>query len=371
MSAITELGRVGLGTSGSATTGVADRWYSEKRLGGLSRFAAAITLLNIAGHLFLGFEQSWVTPFVALAAAYGTELLGETVEARVQRRRPRFAGSFLNLVKFLLAAHITALAVAMLLYACEQLWVIAFAAASAIASKYVFRMRLGISKDENPQMRHFLNPSNVGITVTLVLFPTVGIAPPYQFAENTWGIVDWLLPLIVIGTGSYLNSKATGRIPLILAWVAGFALQALVRSLIHGTPLLAGLVPMSGFAFILFTFYMITDPATSPARPGRQVAFGFAVGLAYAVFMELHVVFGLFYALTAVTAARGIMMYRQAWFARRNKSDHVSVVKAERWPVNVAVHPSFARLAVLGGEGRSAGAAEPLEQAPSYSLTRT
>ena len=39
-------------------TPVADRWYSEKRLGGLSRFAFAITLLNVIGHLFLGFEQS-------------------------------------------------------------------------------------------------------------------------------------------------------------------------------------------------------------------------------------------------------------------------------------------------------------------------
>jgi hypothetical protein len=48
---------------------VADRWYSEKRLGGLSRFAFAITFLNIVGHAFLGFEQSWITPFAALAAA--------------------------------------------------------------------------------------------------------------------------------------------------------------------------------------------------------------------------------------------------------------------------------------------------------------
>src|SRR5512132_865824 len=107
-------------------TPVAERWYSEKRLGGLSRFTFAITLLNILGHLFLGFEQSWITPFVALAAAYGTELLGESVDAAAQRRAPRWRGGPVDLVKLLLSAHITGLAVGMLLYACEQLWPVAF-----------------------------------------------------------------------------------------------------------------------------------------------------------------------------------------------------------------------------------------------------
>src|SRR5262249_52312772 len=87
-----------------ASAPLADRWYSEKRLGGLSRFAFAITILNLVGHVFLGFEQSWLTPFVALAAAYGIELVGETIEARVNRRPTRYAGSFLSLVKFLLPA---------------------------------------------------------------------------------------------------------------------------------------------------------------------------------------------------------------------------------------------------------------------------
>ena len=98
-------------------TPVADRWYSEKRLGGLSRFALAITFLNIVGHLFLGFEQSWLTPFVSLAAAYGTELTGETIEARLGGRPARYAGSPVNLLKFLLPAHISGLAIGMLLYA--------------------------------------------------------------------------------------------------------------------------------------------------------------------------------------------------------------------------------------------------------------
>jgi hypothetical protein len=287
---------------------VADRWYSEKRLGGLSRFAVAITILNIVGHAFLGFEQSWLTPFVALATAYATELIGETLDSHAIGRPARYAGSFLNVIKFLLPAHITGLAVGMLLYAAENVAAIAFATATAIASKYVFRLATGTDKNGHPAFRHALNPSNFGITVTLLLFPTVGIAPPYQFTENTSGIVDWLLPLIIICTGSYLNTKATGRIPLIIAWVTAFALQAVVRATIFGTPIVAGLLPMTGFAFILFTFYMITDPATSPAKLPSQIVFAAAVAACYGLLMILHVVFGLFYALTIVTGARGVWM---------------------------------------------------------------
>src|SRR5262245_18828143 len=119
---------------------VADRWYSEKRLGGLSRFAFAITILNVLGHAFLGFEQSWITPFVALAAAYGTDLIGESVEARVKGRPARYAGSFVDLIKFLLPAHISGLAVGMLLYAADNLAAVAFASSVAMASKHVMRV---------------------------------------------------------------------------------------------------------------------------------------------------------------------------------------------------------------------------------------
>lgn len=302
------------------TLPVAERWYSEKRLGGLSRFAAAITILNIAGHLFLGFEQPWIVPFVALGAAYATELLGESLLAFAEHRQPRFRGSAVDLLKFLLSAHITGLATGMLLYACHALYPIAFAASLAVASKYVLRIDVGPGPDGRRSSRHVLNPSNFGISAVLLLFPTVGIAPPYQFTENTWGFVDWLLPLIIIGSGSYLNSRATGRIPLILSWVTAFAALALLRSAINGAPWNAGLMPMTGFAFILFTFYMITDPATSPASLRGQIAFGCAVALGYFAFMEAHVVFGMFYSLTVVSAARGLCLYAQHRLSRAGLS---------------------------------------------------
>ncbi|MBD8891910.1 enediyne biosynthesis protein UnbU [Labrenzia suaedae] len=283
-----------------------ERWYIDTRLKGLARFAFAITVLNVLGHLWLGFEQSWITPFVALSAAYGTELAAETAQAFAERRQPRYLGTPGKFVSFLLSAHISGLAVGMLLFAAEQLWVVAFGASLAVASKWLFRVT--VPTENGPASRHFLNPSNFGITVVLLLFPSVGIAPPYMFAENTSGVLDWLLPLLVISTGSLLNTKLTGRMPLIGAWLASFATQAIIRGVINGTPIVAGLLPMTGFAFILFTFYMITDPATSPGRPRDQVIFAASVAAVYGLLMELHVVFGLFFALTAVTAMRGLLL---------------------------------------------------------------
>lgn len=279
----------------------------DTRLAALWRFALAITILNILGHTVLGFEQSWAQPLVALAAAYGTELLLEIVNAWSQRRPLQFGGGPGKLVTFLLPAHITGLAVAMLLYANDRLWPIVFASTVAVASKMLFRAPVGKG------VRHFFNPSNFGISVTLVLFNWVGIAPPYHFTENLDRVGDWVLPAIIILSGSFLNSRLTHRIPLIIAWLSAFALQAITRSVVFDTPVVAALLPMSGMAFILYTFYMITDPATTPNGTLGQIAFAISVALMYGLLMTLHVVFGLFFALTIVCALRGIGLYAQAW----------------------------------------------------------
>lgn len=289
-------------------------WTRERRLGGLRRFAVAITTLNVFGYTTLGFEQPWIVPFVVLATAYGLELAIEAADAWACRRRPRFLGGAGTLVDFLLPAHISALAVGMLIYSNERLWVMAFAAAVAVGSKALVRVPLGpVTADGVPVTRHVFNPSNVAITVVLLLFPWVGGAPPYQFVSDVQGTWDVLLPLLVVVTGSLLNTKFTGRLPLAAAWVGGFIVQALVRAAINDTPWQAGLAPITGLAFVLYTFYMVTDPATTPEEPRHQVAFGIAVAAVYGLFVQSHLVFGFYYALTIVTALRGLFLAVRAW----------------------------------------------------------
>jgi hypothetical protein len=272
------------------------------RLAALRRFAMAITVLSALGYSVLGFEPSRAEPLVALAVAYGLEVLLEWVDAWASRRRPRYAVGLRVPVDFLLPAHVTALAVAMLLYANDRVWPVAFATAVGIGSKAIVRVSVGRGA------RHVLNPSNTGIALTLLLFPSVGIAPPYQFTEDLSGLGDWLLPGLIVLSGTFLNTRFTARVPLILGWLGGFVAQAAIRSQLQGTPVTAALLPMSGMAFLLFTFYMVTDPGTTPGAPRAQLVFGISVAAVYGVLIGFHVVFGQFFALFAVCASRGAFL---------------------------------------------------------------
>jgi hypothetical protein len=283
----------------------------DMRLAALRRFATAITILNLIGHTVLGFEQSYATPLVALLAAYSTEILLELIESRRLGIRPRFLGPGTTFIDFMLPAHISGLAVGMLLYANDRLLPIAFAAAAAIASKHLFRA------GTNGARRHIFNPSNFGITVTLLAFPWVGIAQPYMFTENLSRGWSWFLPALIICSGSFLNTIFTKRIPLIVSWLSAFVLQAAVRHFVFGNLFLPSLNPMTGVAFLLFTFYMVTDPATTPRTVRGQIAFGVAVAAAYGTLMAFHIVFGLFFGLTAVCAGRGALLHFKALAAQR------------------------------------------------------
>src|SRR3954453_7730189 len=283
----------------------------DMRLAALRRFATAITLLNVLGHTVLGFEQSLAQPVVALLTAYATEMLLETLESRRLGRKPRFLGPGSTFIDFLLSAHITGLAVSMLLYANERLLPVAFAAATAIGSKYLFRV------GTNGASRHVFNPSNLGITATLLAFAWVAIAQPCMFTENlpcTWA---WVLPAVIVCSGSFLNTVFTRRVPLILAWLGGFVLHAAIRHFAFGNLFLPSLNPMTGVAFLLFTFYMVTDPATTPVTRRGQIAFGLSMAAAYGVLMSFHIVFGLFFGLSLVCAGRGALLYLKALAAQR------------------------------------------------------
>ena len=292
-----------------------NKWYQMDRIAGLRRFAIAVTGLNLLGHTFLGFEQSWAQPLVAVATAYAMELLVELVDAWAKKRPLRFLGGGpVGFVDFLLSAHITGLVVSMLIYANEALWPVAFGAAIAVGSKVILRIPIGGGT------RHFMNPSNFGITVLLLLFPWIGIAPPYMFTENLIGVGDWILPALIIISGSFLNYRFTHKLPLLGAWLGFFVLQAVFRSVVFDAPIAAAWMPMTGMGFVLYTFYMVTDPATTPSKARAQVVFGGAVAITYSLLIITHVVFGLFFALTIVCAVRGLMLYGSSWAASRTRA---------------------------------------------------
>jgi hypothetical protein len=275
---------------------------ADLRVKALQRFAMSITIFTIAGHLVLGFEQAPITPVVAVLVSYAVAIGLEWLDCWARDRTPEYAGGPRAMMTFLLPAHITALACAMLLYGNSSVWPYLFAVVVAHAAKYLVRVRI------RGRLRHVLNPSNTGIVVTLLLFPWVGIAPPYHFTNNPTGAIDWLVPLGILMLGTMLNAGLTRKVPLILGWAGGFVLQAVLRSLILDEALIATLVPMTGVAFVLYTNYMITDPGTTPVKPGHQVVFGLTTALVYGVLVVCGVVFGLFFALVITCVLRWFVL---------------------------------------------------------------
>lgn len=284
-------------------------------------FAVLITVWTIVGHTVLGFEQSYAQPIVGVVSACAMQFLLEWVDARANQRRARFSGGLVPCLTQLPPAIISGLACAMLIYANSRLWPIMFAAVLSIASKVIFRAPVG-----HGQTQHIFNPSNLGITATLFLFPWVGLAPPYQFTENVTGMWDWIIPGIILVAGIYVHAKFTGRLPLVLAWLGGFAAQALIRAVMFGMPWFVPFVPVTSAAFTLFTLFMIPDPATTPIKLSRQVAFGLMVAAVYGLLFVVHVVFGLFIALCITSASRGVGLYIIARVKRYERRAQVADV---------------------------------------------
>jgi Na+-translocating ferredoxin:NAD+ oxidoreductase RnfD subunit len=249
-------------------------------------------------------------PLVGLATAISLQFLLEWIDARANNRMPRFAGSWVDLINFLPPAIIPGLALPMLLYPNERLLPVIFGVGLAICSKVIFRAPV-----EDGKTQHVFNPSNLGIVATLLLFPWIGVAPPYHFTENLTGVWHWVLPIIVLATGIVVHAMFTGRMILVLTWLAAFISQGQLRSWYYGTSWIVPLTPMTSAAFMVFTLYMIPDPATTPVKPLRQALFGIAVAVVYGLLLINHVAYGLFMALAIVCAMRGVCLY--AWAACR------------------------------------------------------
>jgi hypothetical protein len=284
-----------------AVVGAVEKPAPDKRYLALRNFAISISIFNLLGYTLLGFEQPWLWPIIAVLTGYTVEFTFEVVSAWAYRKTPRFRGNGgRGVFEFLLPAHITSLAVNMLLFANNQLWPVLFGVVVGVAGKHVLQAPVA------GRMRHFMNPSNLGITAALVVFGSwISIAPPYEFTENANSFWKVMIPVIIATAGTVINAVLTGKVMLIMGWMGGFAIQAFVRNWLFDVALYSALGVMTGVAFILFTNYMITDPGTSPSKGRAQFIFGSSVAFVYAVLLVFNVVYTLFFAVVIVCGIRG------------------------------------------------------------------
>jgi enediyne biosynthesis protein E5 len=270
---------------------------------GLRTSATVATVFTILGHTVLGFEQPVSQVFVALATGYSCALFFEWVDARACGCTPNFlGGGFRKVLDFLLAPHMTSITLSFLLYFGQRLWIMALTVALAIGSKHVLRVRV------NDRLQHFMNPSNFGMAIVLVAYQWTGIIP-WGFTVEVFGVWDLLVALAVVTLGMRLNILFTGRMPSIVSWIGTFVVLAVIRSWLRSSPLWADLVVLTGIPMVFFTFYMITDPQTSPSRFRSQIVFGASIAIVYHLLLMLHVQYMMFFSVTVVCAARGLFLF--------------------------------------------------------------
>jgi len=157
---------------------------------------------------------------------------------------------------------ITGLSLSLLLRADEP-WIHAAAAAIAIASKFVLRI----------DGKHIWNPAGFAIVALLLALPDhVWISP------GQWGASAWFATLVSCAAFMVLNAARRGDVALFFLACHGALLLA--RALWLGDPLAIPLHQMQSGSLLIFAFFMMSDPRTTPdARIGRLL-FALAVALA-------------------------------------------------------------------------------------------
>jgi hypothetical protein len=164
---------------------------------------------------------------------------------------------------------ISALSLCLLLRT-DDLAMAALAAVIAIGSKFVIRW-----KD-----KHVFNPTNLALAVMIA--GGFGWISPGQ-----WGQVAWFGFLIAC-LGSLVVTRAA-RADVTLAFLAFYVGLLFARAIWLGDPLTIPLHQIESGALLIFAFFMISDPKTTPDSGTGRIIYALLVTLA-----ALYVQFGLF-----------------------------------------------------------------------------
>jgi Na+-transporting NADH:ubiquinone oxidoreductase subunit NqrB len=151
-----------------------------------------------------------------------------------------------------------------LLLRTNSAWLALLAAAAAIASKFLLRWN----------GKHVFNPTNFGIAAVLVATREAWVSPAQ------WGNAAFFAFLLACVGGLVVFRSA--RSDITLAFLGAYLALVVGRSLWLGEPLAIPLHRLESGALLIFSFFMISDPKTTPdSRAGRLlfallVAFGAA-----------------------------------------------------------------------------------------------
>lgn len=171
------------------------------------------------------------------------------------------------------------------------LWLFPVAAFLAVVSKFSLRIR----------GKHIFNPANIAIVVLLLFIPDMVWVSPGQ-----WGSAVWFGFALLFFAGLVLG-KAT-RIDTALFFFISYLALLVGRAVWLGDSWDIPLHQLQSGALLIFTFFMITDPKTTPDhRLGRFVFVALVALLGFVLQFSFQIREGLFYALAIVSIFRPLV----------------------------------------------------------------
>jgi len=227
-----------------------------------------ITLILIAGNLSFGLLESFSRTALAIATSMAFEIV---LSLLVYRRVPNLA-----------SAYITGISVGILIRS-PEFWPYALCSAIAITSKYAIRWK----------GRHLWNPSNLAISVMLLIVPEYVATLSIQWGNSVWPmLIVWILGALIVYRVHRLHITAT--------YVVSFIVLSYIRTVFTGHPFLAEVAPITGPMYQLFIFFMITDPKTTVKPKWAQCLVVFFVAVVEMILRLAQNVDAPYYALAIV-----------------------------------------------------------------------
>lgn len=197
------------------------------------------------------YALGWNQDIQKYGVIIGTCLLAEAVGIAI------FKGRWTRLK----SAAISALGLCLLMHA-NSMWTYALGSFLTVGSKYIFRFN----------GKHMFNPNNFGLILAIWLTGDAWISP------GQWGS-DALL-VYFFGAMALIVLLKVGRIDTSLAFLGAFMGLQYIRTILYlGWPMDHFLHQFSSGTILLFAFFMITDPVTTPNSFKARIAWAAMVGV--------------------------------------------------------------------------------------------
>ncbi|TAH41783.1 MAG: DUF2330 domain-containing protein [Bacteroidetes bacterium] len=144
------------------------------------------------------------------------------------------------------------------------------AAFLSIAGKFIFRYN----------GKHIFNPTNFGIIVTIFFSKDAWISP------GQWG--NSALLVFLLGAMGLLVLLKVKRLDTAFAFLAAFGLYHFIRTVVFlGWSADVFIQSMTSGTLILFTFFMITDPKSTPSAFPARIIWASLIGF-LAAYLQIH-----------------------------------------------------------------------------------